>query len=367
MGPYRITYVITDLNTGGVPLHLLRLSTAMLQRGHRPSVVSLAPPGPVTRRLRDAGIDTVDCAARNARDLPAIWRLGQHLRRLRPDLVHSFLFHANVASRLAVPLAGRSISRLICEIQTVEIERRWHLTVEGMLHRLGACVVGNSPSVVEHLRRAAHVTAGRLVCIRGGVDVQGIQNARPADRAALALPEATRVVLWVGRLDAVKGLDELVDAFAIVTRTAEVRLLLVGDGDYEPTVRRRVEGHRLQDRVKLLGRRDDVAALLKIADVFAFPSRTEGLPNALLEAMAAARPIVTTDVPGCRDVITHAVTGVLVPPGDIDALAAAITRLLTDPTGASRLAAAAAHEAVTRFSFCASVDRYERLYRQIFS
>jgi len=360
----RITYVITDLKTGGVPLHLLRLSVAIRERGFDPRVISLAPPGPVTQQLADAGIETTDCGATGVGDLAAIWRLARHLRNTRPDLVHSFLFHANAACRLAVPLAGRSLARLICEIQTVEVERRWHLTVEGMLHRLGACVVGNSPAVVSHLQRCAHIAPSRLRCVPGGVDVEQIRAAAPADRQALGIPDTLRIVMWVGRMDPVKGLDELIDAFAVVAKSIDARLLLVGAGEYAGAVRRRIETHGLQERVMLLGRRDDVPSLLKIADVFVFPSRTEGMPNALLEAMAAGRAIVTTDVPGCRDVIVHQENGLLVPSQDAIALSEAIRRLLSDQALSSRLAHSAENSAA-HYGFDRTVDRYEALYRHL--
>ena len=115
----------------------------------------------------------------------------------------------------------------------------------------------------------------------------------------------------------------------------------------------------------MLGRRTDVAGLLKLADLFAFPSYTEGMPNALLEAMAAAKPIVTTDVPGCRDLIDHEQTGLMVPPRDERALATAMTRLLKDRSLADRLARCAAQRAEGLFSFDGCVDRYDALYKEV--
>lgn len=363
--PRRIAYVITDLHTGGVPLHLFRLATAVRERGWQPHVISLAPPGAVTEMLREQGVVVHDCAASGAWDWRVIPRLAVHLRALKADLVHSFLFHANLASCLAVPLGGCSTRRLICEIQTVEIERTWHLTVGGMTHRMCRCVVGNSPSVVEHLRTRAHMAASRLRCIPGGVDVERIKAAPPADRRALGLGDDEQVILWVGRFDPIKGLDELIDAFAIVVKENNAKLLLAGEGAYEPAIRRRVDQAGLVDRVMFLGRRTDVASLLKIADVFVLPSRTEGMPNALLEAMAAGRAIVTTDVPGCRDVVENEVTGMVVPSRDVGALAGALSRSIRLLTVRIRLGAAAAEHVAARFTQRACFDRYLSLYAEV--
>ncbi len=365
MIPRRITYVITDLETGGVPLHLLRLATALRDRGWLPQVVSLAPPGPVSAQLRNAGIAVDACHASGPRDIAVIRRLAVRLRHAKPDLVHAFLFHANTACRLAAPLTGISYARLICEIQTVEIERPWHLVVGGMLHRLGACVVGNSPSVLKHLRKHAYMAPARLRLVEGGVDVDRIRQAPCIEHEEFGIDEQHPIVLWAGRLDPVKGLDELIEAFSETAAATDANLLIAGDGAYEPQVRALIERSGLQNCVHMLGRRDDVASLLKLADLFVLPSRTEGLPNALLEAMAARKPIVTTEVPGCRDLICHEQNGLLVPPRNAPQLAAAMIRLLTDETTAARLAATAADTVDARFTFERCVTRYESLYHDI--
>ncbi|MEE9295076.1 MAG: glycosyltransferase [Phycisphaerae bacterium] len=361
----RIAYVITDMHTGGVPLHLLRLAVAMRERGYEPHVVSLAPPGAVSQRLRDEQIPTYACDADGPMDLRVFLRLARHLRRIAPGLVHSFLFHANVASRVAVPLSGHSPRKLITEIQTVETQRRWHLTVGGMTHRLGYCVVANSKAVLEHLHHRAHMARSRLRCIPGGVDLNRMRQAPPIDPESVGIRSGSSVLLWVGRLDPVKGLDELLDAFAEIAQETGAQLLIVGEGAYEQQVRRRITHNNLQHKVVMLGRRDDVPGLLRLADVFAFPSHTEGMPNALLEAMACGRPLVTTDVPGCRDIIAHEQTGLLVPPRDTEALASALKRLLLDRTLAEQLGRRAAEQVEAHHSFDQCVQRYASLYQEV--
>ncbi|NOT02150.1 MAG: glycosyltransferase [Phycisphaerales bacterium] len=365
MNGTRITYVITDLDVGGVPLHLARLAHAIREFGFLPRVVSLAPIGAIGERLVAAGISIESCYARGPSDVGVIARLSRLLCRHRPSLVHAFLFHANLAACLAAPLAGISSRRVICEIQTVEIERPWHLTVGGMTHRMCACVVGNSPSVVEHLRQRAHMAASRLCCISGGVDVAAIQSAQPLPRAELGVDDDCAIVLWVGRLDPVKGLDELLAAFRIVDTGRRTMLLLVGDGPYRPRVESMIREYGLGNRVRLLGRRSDVAEVMKTADVFAFPSRTEGMPNALLEAMAAGLAAVATDVAGCRDVVVDGETGLLVPGGDVGALTAAMRRLLVDDGLRRALGARAARHAGAQYSFHRCVTRYAALYDRV--
>lgn len=361
----RILYVITDLKTGGVPLHLRRLALAMRARGFEPVVVSLAPSAHVAHLLQDDGIPTCSCDGRSRWDAGVFLRLRRIIRSVAPDVVHAFLFHANLAVRVASSLGGFPLDRVLCEYQTVEVERLWHLRVERWLHRYCRYVIGNSPSVVDHLARKAKIPARGLRLIRGGIDPGPLRRRPAVERAALGLPEEGPLVLWVGRLDPIKGLNILIDAFRSVTRRSDAHLILVGDGPLRVRLASQVARARLGKRVHLLGARDDVASLLHAADVFVLPSRTEGLPNALLEAMAAGCPVVATDVPGCRDLVEHEVTGLLVPYGDTDALAAALVRLLAERAFAAALARGADEVVTHKWHISRTYSAYAALYDEL--
>jgi glycosyltransferase involved in cell wall biosynthesis len=163
----------------------------------------------------------------------------------------------------------------------------------------------------------------------------------------------------------VKGLDHLVEAFAALRLDPEAHLVLAGDGPIRNTLAIKVHRLGLEARVHLLGPRRDVCSLLKAADVFAFPSRAEGLPNALLEAMAAGCPIVATDVAGCRDLIEHERNGLLVPYGDSRALTDALDRLLNDSTLALQLGRRACETVTAHWQIGETYDGYESLYRSV--
>jgi glycosyltransferase involved in cell wall biosynthesis len=201
--------------------------------------------------------------------------------------------------------------------------------------------------------------------VRGGVDVDRIRSATPIDRASLGFQATDRIVLWVGRLDPVKGLDVLIRAFEPVARETNAHLLLVGGGALRDKLERLVRERKLESCVHFLGPRTDVPPLLKAADLFVFPSRTEGLPNALLEAMAAGCPIVTTDVPGCRDLITHEHSGICVPYGDTLAITGAMRRLLRDRSTAGRFAETALRCVLEEWNQNVTFDKYDSSYREV--
>lgn len=360
-----ILYVITDLQRGGVPLHLYRLACAMRDRGFEPCVVSLAPPGPVAEMLQGAGIGVRSCQGRGGWDFRVVTRLARILREHQPDIVHSLLFHANLATRWAARWAGLDDQRVICEIQTVEVERRWHLVVDRFTHWTCRFTIGNSPSVIEHLHSGAGIPRDRLRLVRGGIDPEPIRQAQPLDRASLGVPKGTPLVLWTGRLDPVKGLDILIRAFREVLQKSRAYLLLVGEGPLRASLKDQIGRLGFAAHVCLLGPREDVPSLLKTADVFVFPSRTEGLPNALLEAMAAGCPIVTTNVPGCRDLIDHGRSGLMVPYGDPAALAAAMLSLLHDHALGKRLGAYAAEIVPQKWHFKNTLEAYTTIYEEL--
>jgi glycosyltransferase involved in cell wall biosynthesis len=225
--------------------------------------------------------------------------------------------------------------------------------------------VGNSPSVVAHLARRAGVPPHRLVLVRGGIDPGTVRQADPIERASLGLSASVPLAVWTGRLDPVKRVEDLIRAAAsIVQQSVPLQVLIVGDGPQRDRLEWLAGQEGVADHVHFAGRRPDVPRLLRTADLFVFPSRTEGLPNSLLEAMAAGLPIVATDVPGNRDVLVDGRTGILVPPRRSEQLAAAMLKLLRNK-GLARQLGAAASDAVDRLFQLRQTHRaYESLYRR---
>jgi glycosyltransferase involved in cell wall biosynthesis len=188
-------------------------------------------------------------------------------------------------------------------------------------------------------------------------------EVRGRTRAELGILDDERVVTVVGSLYAVKGHRYLLEAAPRILRACPSTVFLIaGRGDLDAALREQARSLGIESRVRFLGLRQDVPALLAIGDVFVQPSLSEGLSIAILEAMAAARAVVTTRVGGNPELVVDGQTGLLVEPADAGALAAAVTRVLADPPEARRLGDNGLARVQSRFTIEAMVREYEVVY-----
>lgn len=363
--PTPIVLAITELDVGGAEQALVALATRLDPARWRVRVVCLGPEAALSRVLREREIETVCLDVNRRRPIDAVGRLATALRESRPAIVQSFLFHANVACRLAARRAGRPI--VVGGVRVAEREKGWHLLLERLTEPMTAGVVCVSAGVARHLRRRIGWPARKIVVIPNGIDAARFEAVAPTPRSEIGVDDGAPLALFVGRIARQKGVDVLIEAARIVARSRpDWRLALVGEG---PS-RAEIEGPTRDDpllagRIRWLGFRDDVPALLRAADLFVLPSRWEGMPNAVLEAMAAGTPVVATRVEGTEELIADGRTGRLVPPGDPGALADAILGALSDRAGAARWAEAARAVVLRDHGIDAVVARYEALWRRL--
>jgi starch synthase (maltosyl-transferring) len=326
--PIRLTFVITDLDIGGAERALVALATRLDRSRWLPSVICLGAEGELAETLRRALIPCVCLDVNPWHPLLAVARVALSMRKQRPELVQSFLFHANLAAKLAAPWAGRPW--VVGGIRVAERQRRWHLTLDRLTARFSA----GSVCVSEGVRRftlEAGIPPDRLTVIPNGIDPGPFDRAVPVARSSIGIPEGSHLALFVGRLDNQKGLNVLLDAASrVAARSADWYLAIVGDGPKRDWLTERLAADSLSGRVRWLGRRSDIPGLLKSADVLVLPSLWEGMPNVVLEAMASGLPVVATRVEGSEELVQPGRTGWLVPPGDSEALTTALMEASQD-------------------------------------
>ncbi len=357
----RIALLATDLERGGTPLRLARLARGLKQAGVEVSVGCLAPAGPVGLELESEGISTFACDAYSARDLFALRRLARHLRRIKPNLLHATLTHANVAARWV----GRRLGiPVVTSTATVEVERRWHLMVERCTGGMDCGHVVNSQALADHVARRFRVPRERIHVVPPSIDAVPRRIERDPARAQLDLPRDAFVVLWMGRLDPVKRLDVAIRCTERLTEFP-CHLLLAGDGPGRSQIENLVRRSPASRMIHLLGWQNDLAPVLSAADAFLFPSQTEGMPNAVLQAMAFGLPVVGSDIPALRELSGEEKRLLLVKGWDAGQYAAALRRLHEDEPLRRELGRRAADWARTHLdpneTVRATVALYERV------
>lgn len=362
----RLALCITELDIGGAERCLVELATRLDRQRFAPVVYALsAEPAPTTPslvpQLREAGIETHFLGGRRASQFPLIVRrLARLLRTQQAELVQSFLFHANLAARLAGRRAG--VPHVLSGIRVAERAARWHLWCDRLTSRLVDRYVCVSRSVADFSRDEAGLPSDKLVVIPNGIDVERYQRAEPLDLTLLGLGAGRRAVTFVGRLERQKGLlDFLRHSPRWLGRLPYHDLLLVGTGPQESALREEAERAAIAARVHFIGWRDDVPRILRASDLFVLPSQWEGMPNALLEAMAAGLPVVATDVEGVRELLGDGARCQVEVRGNLEEFCELIVSLLAESTLADRLGQDNQRRA-REFSWQSMVAAYQRLF-----
>jgi glycosyltransferase involved in cell wall biosynthesis len=372
--PIRLLHVISTLYAGGTEMLMLRLIRSLDTSRYRVRVAYLRGTPELKAEVEAAtGAPPFDAGLGHKADPMALARLFGYVRRERFDLVHTHMDLADYYGGLAARLGGArglvSTKHNADEFRTRATWKRWpFLALERFAYEAADAVIVVSAGLRDFLETAEHLPRRKMIVIENGV-YPGIAAAAPTrDEARRRLGHhGFRPLLGsVGRLAPQKGHAHLLDALpAILASFPEAGLVLAGDGPERANLETRAERLGIRDRVAFLGHREDVPAVLAALDLFLLPSLWEGMPQALLEAMAMSLPIVAARCIGIVDLLEDGAEALLVPPRDGAALAAAAVRLLGDRSLAGRLAGAARRRAVERHSLAATAARVEALYRTI--
>jgi glycosyltransferase involved in cell wall biosynthesis len=287
------------------------------------------------------------------------------LRKHRPAV-----FHAH----LTWPLAGRNalmaavLARVRAVVATLHVfvdlpySRRSRFEQHLLIQRLG-CYVAVSRHTAQRVRAAFDVPADKLRVIHNGVDATAFERAPDLHlRSSLAGAREGPLLVTTARLTEQKGLVYLLEA---VAGLPTVSLAIVGDGPLRAELQERARSLGAGERVHFVGRQDDVAAWLASGDIFVLPSLFEGMPLAVLEAMAAGLPVIATDVGGTNEIVQHEQTGLLVAPRSSQALAHGIGRLAADPALSRRIALAGQALARQEFSETNMLCQLQHTYDEL--
>lgn len=376
--PIRVMHLITGLDVGGAESMLSRLVRAMDPASSRHVVVSLTDVGVIGAELSDAGIEVRALGLRRGQvAVHPIPTARRWIQEWQPDLVETWMYHADLLGALVT--LGRSSPPLIWNLRASNLDMRRYGRMSGIvrslcarLSRRPALVIANSEAGLREHRAIGYRPRAWAV-VPNGIDADVFTprpGRRAAVRAALGIPDEAWVVGTVARYDPMKGHDVLVKALAewLPTRPAAHVLVAGTDVGWEAADYAWLANALGADagRVHLLGMRRDVADLWAACDVACSPSRSEGFPNAIAEAMACGVPVVATDVGDSARIVDDPTA--IVPPGDPSALARALA-LHSGLAPDARIAAArrARTRIVEAFSLASAAERYLGVYRSVLS
>jgi glycosyltransferase involved in cell wall biosynthesis len=336
-----------------------------------PTVLCLDGLGALGEQLQSEGVPVVVLGRRQGRDWRLVWRLGREMRQRGIDVAHAHqytpFFYAALArtaakwnTRVILTEHGRHYPDVVSPLRRA-INR---FALDHLADAVNACCGFSARA----LAKIDGFSARRIRVVENGIELARYGN--PADRQpSLSSPLAPgrRYVATVARFHPVKDHATLLRGFQrVAAARPDVDLLLVGDGPLRGALEEQTRTLGLNGRVQFLGVRSDIPAILRAVDVFALTSLSEAASLTILEAMASRLPVVVTAVGGNPEMVRDGIDGLLVPRGDANAVAAAILRLLDDPARSAAMGAAGRARVEERYQLGQTVERYWRLYRQLY-
>jgi len=368
----KIIFVITGTGVGGAEKMLYHTIKGLDPACYSVRLCSLKKKGVYANRLEGEGVNVYSLDMKDEDTLSGwfdsirvLMLLALYFLKEKPVIVHSFLFRANILARIAALLTGVPV--VISSVRVMGGEKPYSRFIERATAFMADHYVAVSEQVKAHLQRSSGIAELKISTIYNGILVEtGNQSDKTAYMSCAGLHADDRLVMTAGRLHRQKGFDCLIHAMAVVHAAyPRVKLLILGEGEEENNLKKLARSLELIDTIQFMGLRPDVDRLLHCIDLFVLPSRWEGLPNAVLEAMAAGKPVVATEVGGIPELVVQGVTGVIVPPQDVQALAEAIKALLSDEPRALTMGAAGRERVQRHFSIDAMIAKTEALYQEL--
>lgn len=359
--PLRVVFLLPTFDIGGAERAVLRTAAGLDRRRFVPAVVAFqAGSQRLVHELRAVGVPAVHFGVSSRRSPLSLWRLVRWLRAYRCDVLMSYMFHANLASRLVRSVAR--VPRLVCSERVVQWETPLRIALNRATVRLADAITTNSEAGVAFWADRLRMPPSRIRMIYNGVDTTRFHAVPRAAAGPLVIGNLGRLHEKSGQGGLLDGLQRLID----VPSLPPWRCDIAGDGPEASALRERVRSLGLTSHVRLLGHVDAPERFLQSLDIYVQPSMAEGFPNAVIEAMATGLPVVATAVGGTPEAVDDGVTGWLVPrAGHEQAIATRLARLLREPAERAAMGRAGRVRVEDRFSLGRMVEETERLLEDL--
>lgn len=361
----RLDIVITELDTGGAETFCVELAKYLSHRGHRVRVIAIGPEPPSShnrlhKELVQRSIEIHFLGCRSALDfVKATTKLKRLLDRDPPELVQSLLWHANVITAYAL---GAKKIPLIGGVRVAD-PRRWRFWFSRWAANRMQKVICVSRSIRDWCEHEEQISPGRLIVIPNGVDIESIESRAMESVNHVAWQSNQDLLLFVGRLHEQKGIDVLIErGDRLLAALPNFQLVIVGDGP----MRSRLNAYRLgsihKDRIHIVGQSDQVPSWIARSSLLILPTRYEGMPNVVLEAMSLGKSVATMAVQGVEEILGEECSEQAVRPNQWEEWERLVLRLASDKNECHRLGACNLARIKTEFELSEKLARYESLY-----
>jgi len=363
---FNIALVNGQLNYGGAERQLYELAIRLDKSKFNPIVFCLSEADyPFGEMLRKEGIKVYTLNRRGHFDPFRVKKLAQLFKKEKISLVHSFLHIPNAYSYAACLISGTD--KLITSVRSLEIKRHFLFKLIDRWALFGSdMVITNSRKGKDFVKSSFSIDGDKIETIYSGIDINGFEFKNSSIREEFGIDEKNKIVIMIARATWAKNIPLFLAMTNQVTQHySNVSFFLIGKDLTRDYINKRY-GILLDKNVFTLGEREDIIDILNGTDIFVLTSRTEGLPNVIMEAMAAGRPVVATEVGGVPELVGDGKTGYLVPSNDTEKLSQAVIRLLKDQKMAKRMGERGRERIAKSFLVDRMVEETENLYLSLF-
>jgi glycosyltransferase involved in cell wall biosynthesis len=367
----RVLHLINSFEIGGTERQAVALLRRLNSERYDVRLAALRNVGPFYGEIEERFPNVQEFPLTSFYNLNAVRQLAR-LRALmaseRVDILHAHDFYAGLIGAAAARLAGVRV--IACQRHLKLSDRPVHEWGTRVIHRLAHRILVNSEAIRDHILSRDSAQANKIVVIKNGIssvaDSSETRNLHERLCRELEIDNDSKIIGMVARLQPVKGHRFFLEAASrVIAREPKAQFVLVGDGPLKSDIEDQAAHLGIKDRLHMLGDRTDVARILASFDLLVLASLHEGLPNAVMEAMAAGVPVVATAVGGTKELITDGETGYLTAPADADALSERITFALVNERDRIKVAASGRQFINVEFGMERMVESVEKLYDEL--
>ena len=368
MAPIKVLQLLVTMPVGGAEIMVADIASGLAPDRFEVITACLGEPGAMGNELSRRGkrVISLGLDIKRTSAYTLVWRLRRLLQEIRPDILHTHLYHANLYGRVAA--LGLGLPGVVATVHNIYARVKRHRCLANyLLARLSDYVLVFGPQVREDVQRHDRVPEDRLRMLTQGVRLEERSCGERREEARTELGVTGFCLGNVARLEEQKGHEDLLEAVSRVRRELpDLTLLLVGDGSRGSQLKGLTRELGLEQSVRFLGARRDIFRILPALDVFVMPSRWEGIPLTLLEAMGCGLPAVSTRVGRAPEIIEDGINGRLTPAADPGALARAILELYYEPEKRRHWGEQARSTVLEKYTLEHFLDQFAAIYLELY-